>query len=173
MICSKVGEVFSLWQIWLVPHGKYHLMTARLPCSVKSFHRCEVQFDYSLRQKRHLKLEDRPASFLTAEGKEIAVNRKVAAENDETAQKGKVITCRPLLLSIPNSFATFRRSIKNWSARYTLNLSLLLSLQGRRSGGCGMLGLFDSKIMMLTFYSLVNMITSVQALLYGGLCVCT
>ncbi|KAH9854743.1 exonuclease V a 5' deoxyribonuclease-domain-containing protein [Lenzites betulinus] len=52
---------------------------------------CEVQFDYGLRQKRYKKLEDRPTSFLTAEGKTIAVVQDVAAQNDRTVTRGKSI----------------------------------------------------------------------------------
>ncbi len=53
-------------------------------------HRCEVQFDYGLRQKRHKKLADRPESFLTAEGKTITVAQPVAAVNDRTVTRGRV-----------------------------------------------------------------------------------
>jgi exonuclease V len=52
--------------------------------------RCEVQFDYGLRQKRFKKLEERPASFTSAEGKKIFVEKKVAAQNDRSLQRGKV-----------------------------------------------------------------------------------
>ncbi len=52
--------------------------------------RCEVQFDYGLRQKRYKKLEDRPTSFVTAEGKTINVVQNVAAQNDRTVTRGKV-----------------------------------------------------------------------------------
>ncbi|CDO76100.1 hypothetical protein BN946_scf184649.g26 [Trametes cinnabarina] len=53
---------------------------------------CEVQFDYGLRQKRYRKLEDRPQSFMTAEGKVITVEQNVAAQNDRTVSRGKVGT---------------------------------------------------------------------------------
>lgn len=56
----------------------------------KLFHRCEVQFDYGLRQKRFKKLEDRPASFTSAQGKEIFVEKKVAAKNEIHITRGKV-----------------------------------------------------------------------------------
>jgi len=52
--------------------------------------RCEVQFDYGLRQKRSRKLEHRPDSFLSGEGKEIFVEKAVAARNDLTINRGKV-----------------------------------------------------------------------------------
>ena len=52
--------------------------------------RCEVQFDYGLRQKRYKKLADRPESFVSAEGKTITVSQTVAAANDRTVTRGKV-----------------------------------------------------------------------------------
>ncbi|KAM5535890.1 hypothetical protein V8D89_010508 [Ganoderma adspersum] len=52
---------------------------------------CEVQFDYGLRQKRHKKLADRPASFMTAEGKTITVAHQVAAVNARTVTRGKSV----------------------------------------------------------------------------------
>ncbi|THV01421.1 hypothetical protein K435DRAFT_853830 [Dendrothele bispora CBS 962.96] len=52
---------------------------------------CEVQFDYGLRQKRSRKLEHRPGSFTAESGKEIVVDQKVAAVNDEVTKKGKSI----------------------------------------------------------------------------------
>ena len=52
--------------------------------------RCEVQFDYGLRQKRHLKLETRPTSFVSSEGKVIEVSKDVAVVNDRTLTRGKV-----------------------------------------------------------------------------------
>ncbi|KAJ3851825.1 exonuclease V [Lentinula lateritia] len=49
---------------------------------------CEVQFDYGLRQLRHRKLKDRPASFVTEQGKEIVVDKGVAAKSDATKKNG-------------------------------------------------------------------------------------
>ena len=49
-----------------------------------------MQFDYGLRQQRHKKLADRPASFVTAEGKTINVARQVAAVNARTVTRGTV-----------------------------------------------------------------------------------
>ncbi|KAJ4485730.1 exonuclease V [Lentinula aciculospora] len=49
---------------------------------------CEVQFDYGLRQQRHRRLKDRPASFVTELGKEIVVDSGVAAKSDATKKKG-------------------------------------------------------------------------------------
>ena len=63
-----------------------------------AYARCEVQFDYGLRQRRYKKLADRPTSFVTAEGKTINVDGSVAAVNDQIQTKGKVMYF--LLLSI-------------------------------------------------------------------------
>ncbi|KAI0783135.1 exonuclease V [Abortiporus biennis] len=52
---------------------------------------CELQFDYGLRQKRSRKLESRPTSFVTAEGKTIDVNKKVAKVNDQITTKGRSV----------------------------------------------------------------------------------
>lgn len=58
--------------------------------------RCEMQSDYGLRQKRSRKLEKRPSSFKSAEGKEIFVETAVSARNDATLKAGEV--CEHLLL---------------------------------------------------------------------------
>lgn len=52
--------------------------------------RCEVQFDYGLRQKRYLKVEDRPKEFKSATGKTIVADQSVAVGNDKITQRGKV-----------------------------------------------------------------------------------
>jgi len=52
--------------------------------------RCEVQFDYRLRQGRSLPLAERPDSFVSAEGKVITVEKKVAQVNEEVLEHGRV-----------------------------------------------------------------------------------
>ena len=52
---------------------------------------CEVQFDYGLRQKRSRPLESRSASFVSADGKEILVDRAVSASNDKILKSGQEI----------------------------------------------------------------------------------
>lgn len=52
--------------------------------------RCELQFDYGLRQKRSRKLEDRPMNFVTEAGKVISVDQQVAKVNDKVVKKGQV-----------------------------------------------------------------------------------
>jgi hypothetical protein len=52
--------------------------------------RCEVQFDYGLRQGRSLALVKRPDSFVSAEGKEMAVDKKVARVREKALKRGRV-----------------------------------------------------------------------------------
>jgi hypothetical protein len=52
--------------------------------------RCEVQFDYGLRQRRSRKLEERLPSIRLDSGKEIVVQQDVAARNDKTTKRGRV-----------------------------------------------------------------------------------
>jgi exonuclease V len=52
--------------------------------------RCEVQFDYGLRQGRSLALAKRPESFVSAEGKVIKVEKKVAQVNEKVQGRGRV-----------------------------------------------------------------------------------
>ncbi|KAH9923591.1 exonuclease V [Fomitopsis serialis] len=52
---------------------------------------CEVQFDYGLRQKRHLKPEQRPESFVTDEGKTISVDKGVAQQNHRVITRGQSV----------------------------------------------------------------------------------
>jgi pyridoxine/pyridoxamine 5'-phosphate oxidase len=58
--------------------------------------RCEVQFDYGLRQRRSRPLESRPASFVSKQGKTISVQKTTAAKNDKIQSKGKV---RPISIA--------------------------------------------------------------------------
>ena len=52
--------------------------------------RCEVQFDYGLRQGRSLALADRPDSFVSAGGKALTVNKKLAKVNEKGLKRGRV-----------------------------------------------------------------------------------
>ena len=45
--------------------------------------RCEVQYDYGLRQLRSRPIKERPQTFVTTKGKEIKVEAKVAAKNED------------------------------------------------------------------------------------------
>lgn len=52
--------------------------------------RCEVQYDYGLRQGRSKKLANRPASFTSAQGKTIVVETKTAVKNEKILERGRV-----------------------------------------------------------------------------------
>ncbi|KAH9828673.1 exonuclease V a 5' deoxyribonuclease-domain-containing protein [Rhodofomes roseus] len=52
---------------------------------------CEVQFDYGLRQKRHLKPEQRPDAFVTDDGKTINVDKGVAQQNHRVITRGQSV----------------------------------------------------------------------------------
>ena len=52
--------------------------------------RCEVQYDYGLRQLRSRPIKERPQTFVTTKGKEIKVEAKVAAKNEDIMDRGKV-----------------------------------------------------------------------------------
>ncbi|TFK89880.1 hypothetical protein K466DRAFT_7131 [Polyporus arcularius HHB13444] len=52
---------------------------------------CEVKFEYDLRHGRRKKLAERPESFVTTEGKTIAVVQAVAAERDRITARGQTI----------------------------------------------------------------------------------
>lgn len=74
----------------MVPPGESsHTVDAALTVRA-TFPRCELQFDYGLRQKRSRKLESRPASFRTGTGKEIVVEKAKAAKREVGLTKGKV-----------------------------------------------------------------------------------
>lgn len=52
---------------------------------------CEVQFDYGLRQGRSRALADRPESFVSAGGKVITVEKKVAQTNERHLGRGRSV----------------------------------------------------------------------------------
>ncbi|KAG5645332.1 hypothetical protein DXG03_006394 [Asterophora parasitica] len=52
---------------------------------------CEVQVDYGLRQRRSRPLATRPASFVSAQGKEIFVEKAVAEQNDKITKQGRMV----------------------------------------------------------------------------------
>ncbi|THH20496.1 hypothetical protein EW146_g870 [Bondarzewia mesenterica] len=52
---------------------------------------CELQFDYGLRQGRWRNLADRKPSFVSAEGKTIVVEQKVAAVMDKVKKRGTAV----------------------------------------------------------------------------------
>ena len=59
--------------------------------------RCEVQYDYGLRQRRSKPLKSRPTSFKPEKGKEIVVEQKAAEKRERIVNAGTVslrnLTC--------------------------------------------------------------------------------
>jgi exonuclease V len=49
-----------------------------------------MQYDYGLRQGRSRPLANRPDTFVSAEGKVIAVDKKVAEVNEGVLENGRV-----------------------------------------------------------------------------------
>ncbi|KAF5385244.1 hypothetical protein D9615_001136 [Tricholomella constricta] len=52
---------------------------------------CEVQVDYGLRQRRSRPVAMRPASFVSAQGKEIFVEKAVAEQNEQITKQGRAV----------------------------------------------------------------------------------
>ena len=92
-----------------------------------------MQFDYGLRQQRHKKLEDRPATFVTAEGKTIDVVQDVAAKNNRTVSRGKVGPLATRKSSRSNAYACSLYT-KSLSEKYN-PIKWLSRSQPRKSAG--------------------------------------
>ncbi|KAK0465455.1 exonuclease V, partial [Desarmillaria tabescens] len=52
---------------------------------------CELQFEYGLLQKRWKRLEHRPASFVSRNGKDMSVKKDVAAVNNRVQKRGTFV----------------------------------------------------------------------------------
>ncbi|KAH9964155.1 exonuclease V [Russula dissimulans] len=80
---------------------------------------CEVQFDYRLRQGRSLPLSERPDSFVSAEGKVITVEKKVAKVNEEVLEHGRSVHKELELQVNPIEIPVDIQSIEEyWAAQY-------------------------------------------------------
>lgn len=75
--------------------------------------RCEVQYDYGLRQRRSKPLKSRPTSFKTEKGKEIVVEQKTAAKREKIVTAGTVSNFLFLLRK-----ATFKASLSRLFTKY-------------------------------------------------------
>ncbi len=73
------------WYVFIVPCSTQELNKRGL-----SAPRCEVQFDYGLRQGRSRTLAERPESFVSDKGKVIKVEKKVAVANERDLGRGRV-----------------------------------------------------------------------------------
>lgn len=94
--------------------------------------RCEVQFDYGLRQKRSRPLEMRPDSFVSASGKEISVEKTVAIKNDAITKKGKVGVC---CISLASTYTCFPGRSQGARTRAGFKSSTSTSNNSRRPLG--------------------------------------
>ncbi|KAF5366932.1 hypothetical protein D9757_010842 [Collybiopsis confluens] len=110
---------------------------------------CEVQFDYGLRQKRHRRLPDRPASFTTEQGTEIFVDKVVAAAADQNMKRGKSVHKRLEREIQPEQVQVqISTEEERWGLRY-INIFLHLYLAN-------------------ITYRIINMIDCVELLLLSG-----
>jgi hypothetical protein len=135
--------------------------------------RCEVQFDYGLRQKRFKKLEQRPASFTSAEGKKIVVEKKVAAKNDRIVKRGRVRTIYTTFILVINSALVHSQSTRysrKRSTRWRSVWMLPLAKNAGHFGVCGDASLLASRLTRLIFSppSLVNMLSGIHTLMTLG-----
>lgn len=136
-------------------------------------YRCEVQFDYGLRQKRHKKLVDRPDSFVTSEGKVIKISKHAAATNDRIVTRGRVrFGLLPLGWLALTRSSLFTRCL---SGRYSLSrIKSALPLR-KNDGHCGersSAGTLCSQAGHLTSLSrIINMMNALQTLVEVGRCV--
>lgn len=79
-----------LLQTWQRQLGEWLQLLKDASHQLYKWSRCEVQFDYGLRQKRSRPIASRPKTFRSAQGKEISVKETVAVKNDEITKQGKV-----------------------------------------------------------------------------------
>ncbi|KAF8274273.1 exonuclease V a 5' deoxyribonuclease-domain-containing protein [Lactarius quietus] len=91
---------------------------------------CELQFDYGLRQGRQsLALADRPESFVSAKGKVITVEKKVAETNDKIIGRGKSVHKELEREIFPEQVPVdVKTKEEYWAARLVNMLSCLHSL---------------------------------------------
>ena len=143
-----------------------------------------MQFDYGLRQGRSLALADRPESFVTAEGKVIKVEKKVAKANEKVQGRGTVslsLSSTSVLsyMSAPSPFRFPRPFTRNWNVKYSPNKSRSLLTRKRSIGQHGAFSpLTTSPHDLLPSYSclpilsrLVNMLSCLTSLVEIGVCV--
>jgi hypothetical protein len=123
--------------------------------------RCEVQFDYGLRQMRHLPVSKRPELFTSATGKEISVEKAVAASKCPYPSFKSLMS-----LTSPCT--------KYWRKRSNLKKSEWTLLPTKNAGPCGVGGSHGrSRTNELNdAFRLVNMISALTSLQALGKAVC-
>jgi hypothetical protein len=134
--------------------------------------RCEVQFDYGLRQMRHLPVSKRPELFTSATGKEISVEKAVAASNEVILEKGRVRICP--YPSFKSLMSLTSPCTKYWRKRSNLKKSEWTLLPTKNAGPCGVGGSHGrSRTNELNdAFRLVNMISALTSLQALGKAVC-
>jgi hypothetical protein len=132
-----------------------------------------MQFDYGLRQMRFKKLDQRPASFTSGEGKIIWVEKKVAAINDRTVKRGRVcflifgiasapqhVSCIVRSQNTRKGDTSCRSTCESHYCRGTLGFTVsvwCVHLMDRAYG-----------VRFLLLFRLINMLSCVQSLVYLG-----
>jgi hypothetical protein len=137
--------------------------------------RCEVQFDYGLRQGRSLALAHRPDSFVSAGGKAMTVDKKLAKVNEKVLERGRVgflfdLMCCPTH-GFPHLWSSSSLFTKNWSAKYSRCRSELKLIWKKSSGRHGRyfhLIVFLRLAAHPPFFSLVNMLACLGTLAQLG-----
>ncbi|KAJ7084742.1 exonuclease V [Mycena crocata] len=116
-------------QMPLSPMRRYRRRSILSVTDLISLAWCEVQFDYGLRQKRSRKLADRPPSFRGDSGKEIVVQKNVAARNDKTTKRGQFIHKELELALRPEEIKiVIAGEEERWAMRLITLISSLTSL---------------------------------------------
>ncbi|KAJ7447250.1 exonuclease V [Mycena latifolia] len=117
-----------------IPIQKYRRRGTLSVTDVISLAWCEVQFDYGLLQRRSRRLADRLPSFRLDSGKEIVVQQDVAARNDKTTKRGRVIHKELELALRPEEIEiVITGEEERWAFRLINFLSSLVSLDAE---GC-------------------------------------
>ncbi|KAF8522852.1 exonuclease V a 5' deoxyribonuclease-domain-containing protein [Gautieria morchelliformis] len=114
---------------------------------------CEVQFEYGLQQYRSKRLDKRPESFITREGKEIRVEKETAQRNDVVLREGHAIhTALEREIHPPQVSIRVQTLEEEWGLRYDY---------------------FSTALVKSGFHSLlrlINMLNDIQTLMLLGKC---
>lgn len=98
--------------------------------------RCELQYDYGLRQQRSQPVAARPKAFVTEKGKTIEVKQGIAVRNDKMLKVGTV-SAKAASSHRYMELTRIRLYTRSSKKRYMLRRSRLKSSLGKRSGVCG------------------------------------
>ncbi|KAF8512848.1 exonuclease V [Hysterangium stoloniferum] len=81
----------SLWDVNLSPYQRFRSYGRLSVTDLVSPAWCEVQFEYGLQQQRSRRIDTRPQSIVTRQGKEISVKKKTAELNDVVLREGHAV----------------------------------------------------------------------------------